>query len=108
MYTDDRSTGETPTPETAFDLLTSRRRRLVLSHLLETDGAVPIETLTRWLEERTDEGVDAAVCLHHRDLPRLADAGMLRYRPEERTVRLLEPAAELAPYLEFAGTRGRR
>ncbi|WP_225336608.1 DUF7344 domain-containing protein [Halomicrobium urmianum] len=69
------------------------RQRTVLASL--PDGReISVERLSRRIAEETAGATDAhtdtvACTLHHCDLPALADAGRVRYDPEDRTV---EPA----------------
>ncbi|WP_262179037.1 DUF7344 domain-containing protein [Haloarcula laminariae] len=79
-----------------FDLLGSRRRRVLLARVSEADGAVPLDWLAGQLAadgaEQSTEAVTesererAKVRLHHVDIPPLSAAGLVRYDPQRRVV----------------------
>lgn len=95
--------------ETLFDLLSSRRRRHVVRYLLRTDGETAFRTLTdrvAALEADTtvealtdDERKPVYVSLRQTHLPRLDEAGVVRYDPDRGTVRPTARLAALAPPL---------
>ncbi|WP_276278901.1 DUF7344 domain-containing protein [Halorussus caseinilyticus] len=71
--------------ETAFDLLSNEHRRLVVAALDET-GPVSRRQLTTELLARLETGDSdrttrrqLRIALHHNHLPRLADAGVVKY-----------------------------
>ncbi|MCL9812844.1 DUF7344 domain-containing protein [Natranaeroarchaeum aerophilus] len=83
------------------------RRRHALYYLTEQVGTISLhelsDALTVW------EAVDGehhhqriATGLYHRHLPKLADAGVLRYDPDADTIELLPAAEQLQPYLGLA------
>lgn len=72
----------------------AERRRAVLACLTDRAGVATVtELATDLADEQTTEHGDRpcpdrlAVRLHHVDLPRLADAGLVEYDPRDRTVR---------------------
>ena len=96
-----------------FDLLGDGGRRRALSALWTADGETTLDDLAAATVARaedvgcddvtTDERERAAAALHHRHLPRLADANVVEYDLAEGTVELTEVAAELRPYFELVG-----
>lgn len=104
-----QSTNETPDAEAAtidltadecLELLADERRRLTLDVLAGRTSPVDLADLAPAIVARQD-GIDAttatapggdgpthrvAVALHHHHLPRLDEAGLVRYDPAERTV----------------------
>lgn len=79
------------------DVLSSRRRRYVLYYLLDSsDGVTELDDLAdqlqRWERAADDEvpddhGVRIATALHHVDLPKLSDAGIVDFDPRSGAVR---------------------
>lgn len=77
--------------DTAYRILSDRRRRLLLWHLESRGDEVAVVELADRLAER--ESVEAeretvAIDLYHRSLPMLADAEAVEYDTEEGTVAL--------------------
>ncbi|WP_132057491.1 DUF7344 domain-containing protein [Halorussus amylolyticus] len=74
-----------------FECLASRQRRLVLTHLVETDdGIATFSNLIRHVlgEGTRDEDRERlAVRLHHVHLPKLDDHGFVEYDARSETVR---------------------
>jgi hypothetical protein len=90
-----------------FDLLASRRRRIVIAELrTSADGVASLEELAEHLlaaDPDADDRVRTVVALQHRTLPRLHDAGVVdfdrrtdtvRYRGNEQVEALLAFAAD--------------
>lgn len=83
------------TTDEAHRLLTSSRRRLLLSYLSTgPNGPVPVDELIDVVAKRECPDPGPAthrerilIDLHHVHLPRLADAGVLDYDPVAETVR---------------------
>lgn len=79
-----------------FETLRVPRRQTVLSVLADHESDVPVEKLARLVaareadtdvDEVTDDDVDETrVLLHHVDLPKLGDVGLLEYDRAERVV----------------------
>lgn len=69
-----------------LDALASDRRRRVLRYLESAkDGPTSVATLADVLRRRNEAGADRATLrarLHHVELPKLDDAGLLTYDPE--------------------------
>jgi hypothetical protein len=86
-----------------YRLLTSEYRRLTISILAETASPIELEDLaaeiaTREVEVPSDDGAveRVAISLHHTDLPKLAQAGILDYDPGSHLVK----SAELLQFQE--------
>lgn len=92
-----------------FDLLTDRRRRYLLYCLdQKVDAVVTVDELTAMLldwERRMNAGTEEEtadlerrirIALHHRHLPKLADAGLVEYDPRSQTVRKRGSASAVA------------
>lgn len=115
--------GEDPlTNEEAFEVLKSRRRRLVVDYLLGQSDPVPLSELvaqvTAWENDVSagaidpDDRVAVYASLHQTHLPKLVDYGLLTYDREDRTVSLTPRGERLQPFLtpdavdEAPSTRG--
>lgn len=85
-------------PDSIFDLLRNRRRRLVCAYVVtsaedvhELDGLA--DRITEWEREsgaapaQDDLRDRIVVDLHHCHLPKLADAGLVEYDARSNTVR---------------------
>jgi predicted transcriptional regulator len=75
-------------------VLANRRRRRLLAYLHDKDGDVAsVVELTDYLAGDEADSVDdldpdgVAVSLHHNDLPKLADIGIIEYDTRSQTVR---------------------
>ena len=88
--------------DAALELLRDERRRVVLARLRAREGEeVPLEWLAQQVADarsivanrpstRPGQGTQRiAVSLHHVQLPRLADTGVVAYDEDERTCRYL-------------------
>ncbi|WP_435177722.1 DUF7344 domain-containing protein [Halorussus sp. AFM4] len=111
----DEAVAATLTTDQAFELLADGRRRRAVAALRETDGATTLGDLAEATAARVD-GVDraavptdrrerVAASLHHCHLPKLADAGVVEYDPDESRVVPTEAAEELDPYFEVIERR---
>lgn len=88
-------------PDTIHDLLSSGRRRHLISYLLERqDETVGVDEVIDWItrEERPDPGSighreRVAIDLHHVHIPKLADAGVIEHDPVAETIRYDGPEA---------------
>lgn len=94
-------------PTTIFRLLADGRRRDALSYLSRRVGPTDVDELAAWLAAREgdpshDRRERIVADLHHCHLPRLLDAGVVRYDPERRTVQRLAVADQLEPYLALS------
>lgn len=78
--------------DAVFDLLSHRRRRLVVEHLSDGESETGLRELAGAIdsEEMDDESAAPtdriALTLHHVHLPRLADADLVDYDAETNTV----------------------
>lgn len=104
-------------PDSIFDLLGNRRRRIVCAHVFTSAEDVHglgelADQIAEW--ERDSEAVSASddhrervvVDLHHCQLPKLADAGLVEYDARSRTVRYRESgwAGDVRDLLEYVVT----
>lgn len=107
------SSRETLTPTDIFPLLADERRRHVLYYLEHRVGAVAIgdvaeqvalaeDDLSRDRFERIVTG------LYHVHLPKLQEAGIVRYDLERETIERRPTADQLTPYLDVAIVQDRR
>jgi hypothetical protein len=104
-------TGEnwTISQSTIFEILSSRRRRMVLSLLRGAEEPVDLATLTEQIaSEETNQPVDEVppqarkrvyVSLYQTHLPRLEDAGLIDYDTETGTITRSKRAAAVDSYL---------
>jgi len=86
-------------------VLACPRRRELLSTIVEKHHQIGVEELTTVLTDRSHtvwgeyEAATVQVMLHHVDLPKLADVGLVEYNPDEkwmtRTRRLMTLAEEV-------------
>ncbi len=94
--------------ETAFDLLGNEYRRAIVA-LLHEEGSVPRERLPSRLLDHGVPDEDARtrrrlrIALDQNHLPRLADAGVLRY--DDETVTATEETAAVASWLDDPDVR---
>lgn len=78
----------TPRIETVFEVLADDERRDVCLYLMRLDtNAVCVEDLVEILADRDTDRERLALDLHHRHLPKLADAGIIEYDSRSNTVR---------------------
>ena len=93
-------------PTTIFGLLTDERRRYALHYLSTNVGAVSLDDLAEqialWEGTPTKSRYERILTdLYHRHLPRLTDAGVVRYDPDRETVELLDAADRVSPFLKL-------
>lgn len=101
--------------ETVFDVLASRRRRLILEHLLSVEGVVSAGDLAEHIAAiETGTSVDQLssydrkrvyVSLYQNHLPKLAAANVIDYDVDRKTVQVGDSIEALEPYLTGAPTR---
>jgi hypothetical protein len=91
------STAKLPASE-CYKLLASEHRRLTIDILIETTPPVELEDLATEIATRTvdvpsnDGAVERiAISLHHTHLPKMANAGLLKYDPELHLIKSAEP-----------------
>lgn len=87
--------------------LADRRRRFVLSYLVDTDGrSVAFEELVdAAVRAETDslapDRRSVAVALHHTHLPMLADRGLVEYDRNRGVVTTTDRTQQVVPYLSM-------
>jgi len=89
------STFETDSSTDAYDVLADERRRAALSALAERDGPFGLTELARAVVDRTEDETAAPspdsldrmrISLHHKHLPKIADAGLIAYDIDRKAV----------------------
>lgn len=107
-YGAERQSLATPEIDLLFEVLADRQRRLVLGYLETTsDGVAEYAELVEHVvaETQTEATDDArervAANLHHRHLPKLADADLIDYDQRSETVRYWNDDT-VPPLLELA------
>ncbi|WP_121822510.1 DUF7344 domain-containing protein [Halostella salina] len=86
-----------------FDALADERRRRVLRCLRDDDPPVPVESIARSLRDEVgDDERTLEASLHHRDLPRLDDSGVISYDRETNCVVDCDRIDAVQPYLDTA------
>ena len=88
-----------------FSALADRRRRLLLGHLHEAGSSVAVDELVDALaaDDPADRG-RLRLKLYHIDLPKLVDAGFVRFDRETGTVALVDGPDPLRNYLDHAAS----
>lgn len=94
-------------PTAIFELLADDRRRYALHHLSRTVGAVPLGELAEQIAlhegDPTRDRYDRILTgLYHVHLPKLTDAGIVRYDSDRETVALRDEGDRLGPYLKLS------
>lgn len=94
-------------PATIFSLLAEDRRRYTIQYLAHRVGAVPLGEVAEHIALREDDPTRdryerVITGLHHIHVPRLREAGVVRYDPKRETVERLATADQLTPYLNLA------
>jgi hypothetical protein len=105
-----RRSRETPSHETAFDILSCQRRRYVLHYLLSEEARTELGILARqlaaWENEIDREAVTSKqrvrtyTALRQSHLPKMDDAGFVEFDRDRGTVELTDDGAELRVYLQ--------
>jgi len=95
---------------TAFDVLSARRRRHVLHHLLRTERTVELrelsERLAAWENDVSpsavtyDQRMRVYTSLRQLHLPKLHGEGLVHFDENRGTIELTDEAAELEVYLD--------
>ena len=104
-----------PRPNDVFDMIGNRRRRYALHHLKRRSGPVSLAALSRQVTA-WERGVDpggltyedrksAHTSLSQFHLPKMHEAGLVEFDPEEGVVRLTETGAEVEVYIETVAGR---
>lgn len=105
--------GESVLPlNTVFTVLSNQRRRAILSHLTKCTYPVPFEELvesvaTQETESNSIETSDevyerVAMDLHHTQLPKLMDWGVIDYEDDQELIRPADTLRPLDEYLRLA------
>lgn len=102
-----RSSDPIPDASTIFSLLADDRRRVVLHYLSRRVGAVPLGDVAERIALREDDlsrdrYERILTGLFHVHVPKLTDAGIVRFDEYEETVELLPPADAVRPFLDLA------
>lgn len=82
---------------THFEILAHPYRQRVLVALLQEDRPIRVPEDLRYRDGNAD---DLGLRLQHVDLPKLADAGLIEWDPEERTVSRGPAYEEIRPLVE--------
>ncbi|WP_232687081.1 helix-turn-helix domain-containing protein [Halobacterium zhouii] len=95
-----------------FDALADPHRRVVLSHLDEHDGPLPMERvadrLAQWeSDEQADESLDEQsrefyLALYHVHVPKLVDAGLVERDEDAGTISLVDECDEILVELDLS------
>ena len=109
---DDYSGGDrgiSPQLDATLELLANQRRRYVLYYLREQGNPVTVDELadeiTVWNLEPSSDRSQILADLHHSQLPRLDEAGVVEFDPEEGYVSLTtDPEAPITEYLDLAAS----
>jgi len=76
---------DAPESEAVFECLAERRRRAVVA-VLRDRGAASLHELADSITGPNDRTKRVELELHHRHLPKLADAGLVEYDPDDRAI----------------------
>ncbi|RQG93094.1 hypothetical protein EA462_02505 [Natrarchaeobius halalkaliphilus] len=100
---------ENISPDTVFDLLSHRHRRIVIELLVASDGVLTIRDLRNEIIEK-EQGVEITegdkeqieqvfISLYHIHIPKLAEEGIVNYDQERTVVEPTEKLSNLVPFL---------
>jgi len=115
----ERNVDETDRMDNVFGVLSNRRRRRVIEYLREGDGTATVGELAEHIASEEDgtpvrqlsssDRKRVYVSLYQNHLPVMEEASVIGYDENRETVRLLDGAAKLEPYLDDRGeASGRR
>lgn len=106
----DDGVGDRLSKDVIFELLKNRRRREVLTYLLEADGTVTLgelaEQIAAWENDTTvnalssDQRKRVYVALYQTHLPKMDDAGIIEYDQDRGLIDLSDNADLLMMYLD--------
>lgn len=93
-------------PTVLFSLLASDHRRYTLHYLSQKVGAISLgdlaEQIAIWEDSPTYEQYERILTgLHHQHLPKLVDAGIVRYDVDSESIELLDTADPLMTHLKL-------
>ncbi|NHN48506.1 hypothetical protein G9464_13015 [Halostella sp. JP-L12] len=98
-----------PSADELFDVLSTRRRRLALRHLLRVGDALRVEELAAGVAGTASDGAEVRerrerllTGLRHVDLPKLEDAGLVTV--SDRVVSATDAVAAVEPHLALTAT----
>ena len=94
--------------DATVETLTDRRCRNVLEYLVRGPCPANVDEIASCFPVDGDDESNerAALRLHHVVLPKLADAGLIRYDPAENVAELAESSARVNEYLRRTGRYG--
>lgn len=96
------------TPTQLFTAFSHERRQQTVAYLAQKPAAIPLGDLAEYVaieeEQPSYEWYERILTdLGHCHLPHLHDAGLVRYEPDQETVKLAVKRSVVAPYLKLAG-----
>jgi len=83
---------DAPESDVVFECLADRRRRAIVAALRDR-GAASLRELADSITDPNDRTKQVELELHHRHLPKLADAGLAEYDPDDRRIEPTDGAA---------------
>lgn len=105
-----RNVDEADTLDRVFGVLSNRRRRQVIQYLRERDGTATVGELAEHIASEEDDTPiqqlsssdrkRVYVSLYQNHLPVIADANIVEYDKNRKTVRLGDGAEKLEPYID--------
>lgn len=106
---DESVEGDTLSDDDVFEVLYNRRRRDVISYLLEEDGSSTVGELAEYIAAKENDSTvqqlssserkRVYVGLYQNHLPMMDDVGVVDYDKNRGTVKLRECVTQLEPYL---------
>lgn len=115
MALNEDTSSEELTLDNIFEILTNKRRRMVIEYLRSSDKAVSLSELAdRIAATENDKPVDELsseerkrvyVGLYQAHLPKMESAGILDVDNERNHVSLQPEASQLYPYLDLSGNQ---
>lgn len=111
---DEDAVSDNRSVDTVFDVLAHQRRRYVLAFLAEDDRSIAVADLAEDIAIRENDGMPTGIpketiqaistSLHHRHLPKLADAGFVEYDDHD-LVRISVPTEPIERLLSSGAIR---
>jgi len=100
--------------DTVFELLKNERRRRILEYLRDQDDETTLDRLAEHIAARendtdefhlsSDQRKRVYIALYQSHLPKLHDTGIIDYDQRSGSVRLLDTAHQLYPYIDLQST----